>query len=124
MTIAEAIGQADALYFNTFSNGEKTAWLSRLDGMVRDQILAVHEGSGGLTFSGYGPGTDPATVLLVPPPYDGLYLPWLQSQMELALRETEGYNASILTFNALYEAFEKYWNRTHMPLSRGSRFRF
>ena len=123
MTVADAIGRVDAVYFNTFSHGEKVAWLSKLDGLVHTQILAVHEGALE-DFTGYGPDTDPGTLLLIPPPYDEMYLSWLQSQMELALRETEGYNASILTFNAEYEAFEKYYNRTHMPLSRGNRFRF
>lgn len=123
MTIGDAIGQVDALYFNTFSGGEKIAWLSKLDGLIREQIFSSHEGAGE-PFSGYGPETDPAVELLVPPPYDGLYIPWLQAQMELALRETEGYNASILTFNAEYEAFEKHWHRTHLPLSRGRRLRF
>lgn len=123
MTIGDAIGQVDALYFNTFSGGEKIAWLSKLDGLIREQVLSSHAG-GGAPFPGYGPETDPATELLVPAPYDSMYLSWLQAQMELALRETEGYNASILTFNAELEAFERHWHRTHMPLTQGHRFRF
>lgn len=123
MTIADAIGRVDAVYFNTFSYGEKVAWLSKLDGLIHTQILAVHA-EAPAEFSGYGPDENPGRVLLVSPPYDEMYLSWLQSQMELALRETEGYNAFILTFNAEYEAFEKYYNRTHMPLAKGGRFRF
>ena len=124
MTIADAIRRVYALYFNTFSQGEKVAWLSKLDGLIWEQIIRTHAGGGEAAFAGYGPDTDPDTGLLVPPPYDEMYIPWLQAQMELALRETEGYNASILTFNAEFEAFEKQYNRTHMPLARGKRFRF
>jgi hypothetical protein len=44
--------------------------------------------------------------------------------MELALKEVDNYNASILTFNTEYEAFENYYNRTHMPKQHGKRFLF
>ena len=124
MTVMEAIGQVDALYFNTFSYADKVRWLSRLDGIIQNQIMDTHEGGNARSFSGYGPDTDPAQQLLVQPPYDAMYLSWLQAQMELALRETENYNASILTFNAEYSAFEKDYNRKHMPLAKGKRFRF
>ena len=122
MTLMEAIGQADALYFNTFSQSEKVGWLSRLDGLIHTQILQTHEGEPA-PFPGYGPDTDPDRLLLVPPPYDCMYISWLQAQMELALRETEGYNAAIQTFNAEYSAYEKDYNRNHMPKNKGY-FRF
>ena len=124
MKIIDAISRADALFFNTFSNLDKIAWLSKADWMIKRHIIDTHEGGEALEFKGYNADTDPETELLAPPPYDEMYLPWLQAQMELALKETENYNASILTFNTEYEAFENYYNRNHMPLSRGKRFLF
>lgn len=122
MKIIDAINRVDALLFNTFSNGEKIAWLSKADWMIKRQIIDTHEGGETVMFKGYDSDTDIETELLVPVPYDGLYLTWLQAQMELALKETGNYNASILTFNAEYEAFENDYNRNHMPKSRGRRF--
>ena len=124
MKIIDAISRVDALYFNTFSNAEKIAWLSKADWMIKRHIIDTHEGGDAIAFKGYDTDTDMQTQLLAPVPYDEMYLTWLQAQMELALKETDNYNASILTFNSEYEAFENYYNRNHMPLCRGSRFLF
>lgn len=123
MTINDAISRTDALYFNTFTTAEKIAWLSKLDWMIKRNIFDTHQGGESIAFSGYTREESGSTALLLPEPFDEMYLLWLQAQMELALKETENYNASILTFNTEYEAFENYWNRTHMPKGCG-RFRF
>ncbi len=122
MTVMEAIGRCDALFYNNFDLPQKLAWLSELDYTVKRNIFDTHAGAA-VPFSGYSQQTPPDTPLLVPEGFDGMYIPWLQAQMELALKETEHYNASILTFNALYREFENHYNRTHKPLGRG-RFRF
>ena len=124
MTIIEAINRTDAQYFNTFTSPEKIAWLSKADWMIKRHIIDTHEGADEIAFKGYDADTDVETELLAPPPYDEMYISWLQAQMELALKENENYNASIITFNSEYEAFQNYYNRSHMPLSTGRRFRF
>ena len=123
MTVAEALGRIDNIFYNTFSASEKIMWLSKLDWMIKRNIFDTHEGGENIAFSGYTPEESGSTALLLPEPFDEMYLLWLQAQMELALKETENYNASILTFNTEYEAFENYWNRTHMPKGC-ARFRF
>lgn len=124
MTILEAISRTDALKFNTYTDAEKIAWLSKLDSMLKRHILDTHEGSEGATFCGYTDKTDRNTQLLARSPYDEMYLRWLEAQIDLANGEYEKYNASILMFNAEYEAFENDYNRTHRPLSAGRRFVF
>ncbi len=121
MTIMDAISKTDSLFFNTFCYGDKVALLSKLDWMIQRNLIDTHQG-GSLDFHGYDADTDAATQLLAPPPYDQMYLTWLQAQMELWLKETDNYNASILTFNAEYSAFENYYNRNHLPLCHGKRF--
>ena len=123
MKIIDAISRVDALYFNTFSMAEKIAWLSKADWMIKRHILDTHEGAEP-EFRGYSPETDLQTELLAPVPYDEMYIPWLQAQMELALKEVDNYNASIMIFNTEYEAFERYYNREHMPKQAGRRFLF
>ncbi len=124
MTIKEAISRLDALKYNTYTGEEKIEWLSRLDGMIKSQILDAHEGAGDVTFDGYDESTDPDTALLVQPPYDEVYLRWMEAQIDYHNGEYDRYNASILLFNTEYEAYSAWYLRTHLPKRGGRRFRF
>ena len=124
MTIIEAINKNDALKSNTFSQDDKVEWLSRLDWIIKKQILDTHQGAEHVTFTGYDGNTDLHTPLLVPAPYDEVYLRWLEAQMAYHNDEIDRYNTAITMFNTAYEAYEKYYNRTHMPIAKGSRFVF
>ena len=124
MTIHNAITRTDILKYNTYEPAEKIAWLSKLDWMIKKNIIDTHECAADVSFKGYDADTDTKTELLAPAPYDEVYLRWLEAQIDLANGEIDKYNASITMFNAEYEAFENYYNRNHMPLSAGSRFLF
>lgn len=124
MRIMDAINRLDALKFNTYTQSDKIEWLSRLDSTVKQQIIDVHEGSDGISFSGYTDTTPLDTVLLVPAPYDEVYLRWMEAQIDYHNGEYDKFNASILMYNTAYEAFANYYKRDHMPRSRGSRFIF
>lgn len=124
MTIIEAINKTDALRSNTYSQEDKIEWLARLDLMVKQQIIDTHQGADCATFSGYNDQTDLHTMLLVPAPYDEVYLHWLEAQIHYHNDEIDRYNAAITMFNTAYEGYEKYYNRTHMPVSTGRRFVF
>lgn len=45
MKISEAITKIDALKFNTYTQSEKIAWLSTIDGMIKREIIDTHEGA-------------------------------------------------------------------------------
>lgn len=122
MKIREAITRTDDAKFNTYSDTDKVAWLTKLDGMIKVNILDLYEGPE-VAFQGYDPNYDMETILLVPPPFDEMYLRWLEAQIDRANNEEE-YNASILLFNTEYDAFEKYYIRTHRPRNAGKRFLF
>jgi len=124
MTINEAINRIDTLKFNTYSNADKMEWLSRLDWSIKRHILDLHEGEGGTDFSGYNENTDVSTVLLVPAPYDEVYLRWLEAQIDYHNGEYDKYNASIVLYNTAFEAYEKHYRLNHMPRQRGGRFLF
>lgn len=124
MTIMEAITAVDNQKFNTIGQDQKLAWLSKLDGMVKSQIIDTHEGGEDVPFSGYDDNTDLHTVLLVGSPYDSIYLRWLEAQIDYMNDEIKKYNISITLFNTEYEAFAAWYNRNHMPVSRGRRFAF
>lgn len=122
MTIMDAINRIDAIKPNRYSQAEKTMWLSSLDGLVKSEIIDTHEGSEEVVFDGYNSETMLTTKLLVPAPYDEIYLFWLESKIDYWNGETSKYNNSIEMFNTAYSAYEKHYNRTHMP--RGKKFKF
>ena len=123
MTIGEALARADRLRPNGFTREEKIAWLSALDGMLRQEVLLVHEGEPG-AFRGYDAQTDPDTVLLAQPPYDeDLYTAYLESRMDRESGETARYNVSASLFNGAYMTWMDWYNRTHRPLRTVERFR-
>lgn len=122
MTLIEAITRIDTLKPNTYSQQEKVRWLSALDGIVKVEIIDTHEGADKVTFDGYDENTDLLTELLVPAPYDDIYLRWLDAQIDYANGEYNRYNNSVQTYNDAYSAFERHYNRTHTPI--GKKFKF
>lgn len=124
MTINEAIERVDNLKYNTYTNADKIAWLSKLDNMLKRHIIDTHEGAENIVFDGYSEDTDPATVLIAEAPYDEMYLRWLEAQIDYTNGEYDKYNASILLFNTEYDAYNAFYTRTHMPRSVLRRFRF
>ena len=115
MTIIEAINKIDNLKFNAYTQDQKVSCLSKLDNMVKTQIIDTHEGGENVVFNGYTDETPLTQKLLVEAPYDKLYLYWLESRIDYYDREQKSYNNSIDTFNTAYEEFWRYYNRTHLP---------
>lgn len=122
MTIMEAINRTDALKHNTYSNNEKVAWLSRLDSMVKRLIIDTHVCSDNIFYTDYDDDTSMELELLVPPPFDEIYLRWLEAQIDYANGEYDKYNNSILMYQAAWDAYANYYNRNHMP--KGSAIRY
>lgn len=124
MTIIDAIGRIDVLKPNTYSKAEKTEWLSALDGKIKIEILDTHESKERVQFEGYNENTPLDTQLLVPPPYDEIYLLWLEAQIDYHNGEYGKYNNAVIMYNTAYDAFAAYYNRSHMPKGHGRRFLF
>ena len=124
MTIREAISRLDALIFNTYTNDDKVRWLSNLDMTVKQQIIDTHEGGQNIVFEGYTPQTPETTVLLVPAPFDEVYLKWMEAQIHYHNGEFDKYNAAIIMYNAAFDSYASSYNKLHMPIRKGRRFRF
>lgn len=125
MTILEAINTVDGLKYNTYTTTEKVAWLSRLDSLVKRMIIDTHEGWEDVSFGGYNDKTPQDTELLVPAPFDEIYLRWLEAQIDYANGEYDKYNNSILMYKAAYDGYANYYNRNNMPLGvKNNQFSF
>ena len=124
MTIAEVISKVDTLKPNTYTTEDKVGWLSNLDSRVKSQIIDAHKHNAPISFYGYDSQCDLETDLLVPAPYDEMYLRWLEAMIDYHNSEDERYNNAIMLFNNAYEGYKKHYTRTHMPLSRCKQFIF
>lgn len=124
MTIAEVISKVDALKPNNYTQADKIAWLSNLDSRVKSQIIDTHVHNEPIYFYGYGHPLDLETELLVPAPYDEMYLRWLEAMIDYHNSDDDRYNNAIILFNNAYEGYKKHYTRTHMPIRHGKRFVF
>lgn len=122
MTIMDALYRIDELKPNSYSQPEKIKWLSSLDGVIKSEIIDTHEGGEDMTFSGYGEDASLTTVLLVPAPYDDIYLKWLEAQIDYNNGEYGKYNNSLVAYNDAYDLYQRHYNRTHMP--KGQKFKY
>lgn len=123
MTIMEAIDQVDSLVRNTYSQRDKVGWLSRLDWIIKTQIIDLHQGAEHVRFNGYDDNTDLHTTLLVPPPFDEIYLRWMEAQIHYHDSEIDRYNVAITMYNTAYDGFRDHYTRQHKSLTT-SRFLF
>lgn len=117
MKVREAIDRIDSLKHNTYTNGEKIDWLNRLDGMIKREIIDTHEGGEFVLFEGYTE-QNMDKDLLIGNPYDEMYIRWLEAQIDYYNGEIARYNNSMLMFQTAYEGYQKYYNRSHMPLGQ------
>ena len=122
MTIIEAINGIDSLKPNNYTQEDKLKWLSTLDGIIKKEIIDSHEGSETISFEGYDVDTALDTILLVPAPYDDVYVKWLEAQIDYTNGETPKYNNSMIAYNTAYSTFARHYNRTHMPKGKPIKF--
>ena len=118
MNLIEAINQVDNAKPNDYTQEDKVRWLSNLDWTIKTDVIDTHEGAERVVFDGYDEGTPLETELLAPSSHSDIYPKWLAAQIDYANGEYGKYANSMEMFNAAYSAFERFYNRTHMPLGR------
>lgn len=123
MTITQAITQLDGLKFNQYTHRDKVRWLSEVDAMVHNVIMAGYEGDRE-PFAPYNPDEDMHRHLLVPAPFDILYIRWMEGMVDYHNEEANGYNASMTLYNEALRDYRAWYARNHTPKSGGPRFLF
>ena len=124
MTILEAINRVDTTKPNSYTQTEKVDWLSTIDGIIKKEIIDTHEGGENVVFDGYDADTSLDTALLVPAPYDDVYIRWLEARIDYANGEYNKYNNSAVAYNSAFQAYSQYYNMNHMPKHIVRRFIF
>lgn len=120
MTIKDCIDVVDNSKPNQYSVKDKVMWLSDLDETIINDVIKTHEGYDGRydLFEGYSEDKL-TTTLVVRSPHDRLYVAYLKMMIDKENGETQRYNASASVYNGYYMEFRKYYNKTHLPLTRG-----
>lgn len=119
MTIRECIDTFDRINPNQYEEDTKIKWLSNLDQRIFNDIIMTHELTeeemNQTTLLVFQPYTSENIMkeLLVPAPYDEVYTAYLTMKVDEADKETSRYNNSLTLFNAYYDSFDGYYNRTH-----------
>lgn len=121
MTVEEAIKTVTDLYASQYTQEQMLSWLSQLDGQIQKEIIDTHEGGTDIDFGGYCIH-DKDCVLLAPPPFDRMYLSYLESRIHYANAEYGKYNNAIALFQADYSAYWNWYNRTHRPKTTAMRY--
>lgn len=123
VTIQEAIDLADQLKPNMMITPVKIRFLNEIEGKIHEEIILQHEHTEteGVKPE-YNTGTNPGTDLIVPAPYDMVYVYWLIAQIDHMNMEMDKYNNDRLLFEDAYGNFSDYWTRTRMPIPKMRRF--
>lgn len=116
MKLGKAIEMFRLLCPNPRTDAELVGWIAELDGMVIRDIFEAREGNPAVGWEPYT-GEDMDRLLLIPAPYDSVYMDWLKSKVDY-WQEESGYSNSYKAFNNSYMSFGDYWRRTHRQAER------
>lgn len=111
MNVNGAIERLEYLKPNTYRFEEKVKWLQTLDMRIKQDIIDTHVGDEVVLEDAY----TGITQLIVPEPFTDLYEHWMESKIDYYNREYESYNNAAMKFAEVYQEFERWYNRTHMP---------
>lgn len=116
LTVNEAVIQTDALLKNNPIPHEiKLSWLTALDHYLYTDVILTHEGGDEVTFTPYEDNVD--SELLVPAPYDSLYVEYLKMKVFYETHEYTRYNNSMSVFNKMLSAWRGTYHSSHRPKS-------
>lgn len=110
MTIQDAIAWVDRKKYNIYTREDKLRWLSEQDTEVWMFLSRFEEFQG--VFKGYGEDTDLSRQLLVPEPFDQMYLRWLEAQIDYANQEFTKFNNAMALHAAAWREFTAWCLRT------------
>ncbi|WP_407382794.1 hypothetical protein [Ruminococcus sp.] len=119
MTIEKALAKCDEINPNTVDEVTKIKWLSQLDGLIKSETFDHYERNDAdadiSDFCGYDENNARSTALLVPFPYDDIYVNYLVAQVYLFMGENTKYNNYAAIYESEKDTYERYYARTHKP---------
>lgn len=104
MTIFEAIAQADGIRDNAMPTYAKIGWLRNVDQTVYEELIRGREGDEDVEYPSYTEN-DGSKELLVPPPYDMLYVYRLEAEICYSIGEIKKQTNALIRYNELMSGF-------------------
>ena len=124
MTIQEALDLTNEMKPSMMQDWKKIRYLSEIEGLIHTELRLKHEHTEEEeSLPVYDDTTDRGTALIVPEPYDMVYVYWLMTKIDLMNLEYEKYNADRELFDNAYNTLSDWWTRTRMPISTEREFR-
>lgn len=133
MTVAGLIEQYNTERPNQTPDDQKVAWLKKCEQMIINETLISHEHdlesektinlrvSGSTliiesagSFQQHIDGFDMDTTLLVPEPYDDLYIYYLDQRIAYNANDKMRYNAAKTQYNNALLTYQQYCNRSYI----------
>lgn len=116
MTALDAISWVDGKKHNVYSQEDKLFWLGQVEKMAaqlhsRCSLPTAQEEA-----------VTPETVLMIPAPFDDLYLRYLEAQMDYTNQEYQKYNNAMALFAALWQDYANQVRRSAPQVSRRNFF--
>lgn len=115
MKIKDIIDMLDEVKPNKYSDKQKVAWLNEVEEEIVDEVYHRSE-----TYKSYEfipcSQEDMDKELLVPDHFSDLYLYFLAAKIDALRGEAERYNNDTVLFNAAWDRYSCYMNRTHKPV--------
>lgn len=140
MTVAGIIEQYNSEFNNQIDDSVKLGWLKKLEQMIINEVINSHahdladNNSLNLKVSGstlhitkagslkdHIDSWDMDTELLVPEPYDDLYIYFLDQRIALRTNDKSKFNAATTMYNNALLQYQQYFNRTYPTLKREKR---
>lgn len=117
MELAQALLQIKDIKPSQFGDTMLVAWISELDGQLHDALMTGRKDAPTLE----APYTveEGDQVLLVPFPYDQIYIYWLAAKIDHANQEFDRYNNNMALFNSYHDAFCASYARAHASTDTG-----
>lgn len=116
-TLQQALTRIDAICPNAWDETAKLLWLNECENMIQTRILGVAPEQ----CITYDADTDRSTALLVPAPFDRLYVYYVIAMCDYAAHETAHYADSMMLFNAALDEYAKWYQRANgaAPIAPG-----
>ncbi len=108
-TLQQALTRIDTICPNAWDDAAKLLWLNECESMIQTRIL----GTAPEDCVTYDANTARGTALLVPAPFDRLYVYYVIAMCDYAAHETAHYADSMMLFNAALDEYAKWYQRTN-----------
>ena len=109
MTLLEVIERVKAEKPNAYSEETMVGWLNQLEKINQSEIM----GRDGDEIIEYTWKDDGETELLIPEPYDDVYVNYVKAMVDYNNKEYSSYNINGQMFNSTYRTYANWYKRKY-----------